>query len=195
MGQCQLEELLPRGDKNILLHPRHTGLGIPPLNTFHSVVQKRVGSQHANIDQWCVESAWFDSSPAQDFRVTEAPEYRWGLPVLVPTCPKKMFSQGPRLKYIDIVTDTVHASSSDLIMWNTLVLMKLRWIGEIPRAWIDITTNSLEEWCARDQLSPFHADNRRGYARVTPIALSNVGMPGYLRASCGRVSNTRSSDL
>ena len=56
-----------------------------------------------------------------DFRVTEAPKYRWGLPVLVPTCPKKMFIQGPRLKYIDIVTDTLHASSSDLITWNTLV--------------------------------------------------------------------------
>ena len=118
---------------------------------------------------------WFDSSPAYDFRVTEAPKYRWGLPVLVPTCPKKMFIQGPRLKYIDIVTDTLHASSSDLITWNTLVLMKLRWIGEIPRAWIDITTNSLEAWSARDQFSPFHADNRRGYARVTPTALSNVG--------------------
>ena len=86
--------------------------------------------------------------------------------------------QGPRLEYIDIVTDTLHASSSDLITWNTLVMMKLRWINEIPREWIDITTNSLETWSARDQLSPFHADNRRGYARVTPVALSNVGIPG-----------------
>ena len=66
-------------------------------------------------------------------RVTEAPKCRWGLPVLVPTCPKKMFIQGPRLKCIDIVTDTLHASSSDLITWNTLVMMKLRWINEIPR--------------------------------------------------------------
>ena len=86
--------------------------------------------------------------------------------------------QGPRLKYIDIVTDTLHASSSDLITWNTLVMMKLRWISEIPREWIDITTNSLETWSARDELSPFHADNRRGYARVTPVALSSVGIPG-----------------
>ena len=30
--------------------------------------------------------------------------------------------QGPRLKYVDIVTDTQHASSSDLITWNTLVM-------------------------------------------------------------------------
>ena len=98
------------------------------------------------------------------------------------SCPnvskKKMFIQGPRLKYVDIVTDTLHASSSDLITWNTLVMMKLRWIDEIPREWIDITTNSLETWSARDQLSPFHVDNRRGYARVTPVALSSVGVPG-----------------
>ena len=179
MGQYHIEELLPRkGDKNNILHPRHTGMGIPPANTFHSVVQKRVGSHPASIDHWCVESAWFETSPAHDFRVTEDSKYRWGLPVLVPTCPKKMFAQGPRLKYVDIVTDTLHASSSDLITWNTLVMMKLRWIEELPRAWIDITTNSLETWSARDQLSPFRADNRRGYARVTPIAMSNVGMPG-----------------
>ena len=49
------------------------------------------------------------------FWVVDASKYRWGLPVLVPTCPKKMFMQGPRLKYVDIVTDTLHASSSDLI--------------------------------------------------------------------------------
>ena len=88
-----------------------------------------------------------------------------------------MFTQGPRLKYIDIVTDTLHASSSDLIAWNTLVMLKLRWFSEIPRQWLDITTNSLEAWKARDQLSQFHDDNRRGYARVTPVALSHIGVP------------------
>ena len=30
----------------------------------------------------------------------------------------------------------------------------------------------------RDQLSQLHHDNRRGYARVTPVALSSVGVPG-----------------
>ena len=40
------------------------------------------------------------SSPTFDFWVADAAKYRWGLPVLVkPTCPKKMFMQGPRLKY------------------------------------------------------------------------------------------------
>ena len=98
----------------------------------------------------------------------------WGLPVIVPTFPKKLFAQGPRKKYVDIVTDTLHASSSDLITWNTLVLMKLQWVDSIPRQWIEITTQSLEAWKARDEQSPFLPDNRRGYARVTPVALSKV---------------------
>ena len=143
-----------------------------------------------NADQWCVENAWFDASPTCDFRVVDAPKYRWGLPALVPTCPKKMFIQGPRLKYIDIVTGALHASSSDLIVWNTLVMMKLRCIDEIPKEWIDITYNSLDAWSARDELSPFHTDNRRGYARVTPIALSSVGIPGSSVQSLDKYSNT-----
>ena len=106
-----------------------------------------------------------------------------------------MFIQGPRLKYIDIVTDTLHASSSDLITWNTLVMMKLKWIDELPREWIDITTKSLDAWSARDELSPFHTDNRRGYARVTPVALSSVGVPGSNANSFGRVSKTWSRNL
>ena len=89
-----------------------------------------------------------------------------------------MFMQGPRLKYVDIVTDTLHASSSYLITWKTLVMLKLKWYNHIPRQWIDITTHSLEAWKTRDQLSQFHDDNRRGYARVTPVALSHVGVPG-----------------
>ena len=36
-----------------------------------------------------------------DFRVIDPPGYIWGLPVLVPTCPKKLFSEGPRRKYVD----------------------------------------------------------------------------------------------
>ena len=121
--------------------------------------------------------AWFESSPTFDFWVVDEAKYRWGLPVLVPTCPRKMFTQGPRLRYVDIVTDTLHASSSDLITWNTLVLLKLRWFNEIPREWLAIATHSLKAWEARDQLSQFHHDNRRGFARVTPVALSHIGIP------------------
>ena len=55
--------------------------------------------------------------------------------------------------------------------------MKLHWIANIPREWIEITTQSLEAWKVRDEQSPFLPDNRRGYARVTPIALSKLGIP------------------
>ena len=179
MGEHYLEDLiLKKNDLDNILHPRHNRSGIPSVYTFHSVVQDRVGTQPNVIQQWRSENAWFDSSPTCDFWVTDEPKYRWGLPVVVPTCPKKMFMQGPRLKYVDIVTDTLHASSSDLITCNTLVMLKLKWYDEIPRKWLDITTNSLKAWEARDQLSQFHDDTRRGYARVTPIALSHVGIPG-----------------
>ena len=55
--------------------------------------------------------------------------------------------------------------------------MKLQWVENIPRQWIEITTQSLEAWKARDEQPPFLPDNRRGYARVTPVALSKVGVP------------------
>ena len=97
--------------------------------------------------------------------------------MIVPTCPKTLFSQGPRQKYVDIVTDTIHASSSDLITWNTLVMIKLKWISIIPRQWLEIATQSLEAWKLRDEKSPFLPDNRRGFARVTPVALSKAGVP------------------
>ena len=79
---------------------------------------------------------------------------------------------------MDIVTDTLHASSSDLLTWNTLVMIKLGWIGSIPREWGEITSRSLEECTQRDEKPPFLLDNRRGYARVTPVSLSKHGIPG-----------------
>ena len=42
-------------------------------------------------------------------------------------------------------------------------MIKLKWIGCIPRKWIEITTQSLEAWKQRDEKSPFLPDNRRGY--------------------------------
>ena len=149
MGEYQIEEpTLRKDDKTSILHPRYVRSGIPPVDTFHSVVQDRVGSHYDTIQQWCHVKAWFRSSPTYDFWVVDEAKYRWGLPVLVPTCPRKLFAQGPRLKYVDIVTDTLHASSSDLITWNTLVLLKLKWFNEIPRQWLAIATHSLEAWKA-----------------------------------------------
>ena len=127
---------------------------------------------------WCIEDAWFAHSPQHDFHVKDAQGYVWGLPVLVPTCPKKLFALGPRKKYVDIGTDTLHASSSDLFTWNTLVMIKLGWVNCIPREWGEITAQSLAEWRERDKKPPFLSGNRKGYATVTPVALSRNGIPG-----------------
>ena len=114
-------------------HPGFIRDGIPPVNTFHAVVHDRASRWIQDADEWCLDEAWFDHSPTFDFRIIDPPGYIWGLPLLVPTCPKKLFSQGPRQKYVDIVTDTLHASSSDLITWNTLVMIKMKWIDCLPR--------------------------------------------------------------
>ena len=178
VGCYKLGEHVPeRNDTDNVYHPRFIRYAIPPVNTFHAVVHGRASRWVQDADECCLEEAWFEHSPTFDFRVIDPPGYMWGLPVLVPTCPKKLFSQGPRQKYVDIVTDTLHASSSDLITWNTLVMIKTKWIDILPRQWLEIT-QSLEAWKQRDEKTPFLPDNRRGYARVTPVALSKVGVPG-----------------
>ena len=91
--------------------------------------------------------------------------------MIVPTCPEKLFATSPWKEYGDIVTDTLHASSSDWSL-GALVTIRLKWVRCIPRERGEITTFSLKEWEARDEKPPFLPDNRRGYARVTPVALS-----------------------
>ena len=178
MGDFKLGEHVPeRHDTYNIYHPRYIRNGIPPVNTFHAVVHGRAAKWVNNVGDWCLEEARFNHSVNHDFRVIDSSGYIWGLPVIVPTCPQKLFSQGPRQKYVDIVTDTIHASSSDLITWNTLVMIKLKWNSIIPRQWLEIATQSLEAWKLRDEKSPFLPDNRRGFARVTPVALSMVGVP------------------
>ena len=63
----------------------------------------------------CDPNAWGKRSSSCDFRVTDSLEYIWGLSIIIPTCPRKLLEQGPRKKYVDIVTDTLDASSNDLI--------------------------------------------------------------------------------
>ena len=66
---------------------------------------------------------------------------------------------------------------------------------------IEITTKSLEEWAERDGQEPFLPDNRRGHARVTPVALSRNGIPGlavltldqYARAGLGTYDDLETS--
>ena len=178
MGSYKLGEHVPkRHDIDNIFHPRYVRDGIPPPNTFHAIVHDKAARWANDVDDWCLEEAWFQHSVNLDFRVTDPAGYTWGLPVIIPTCPKKLFAQGPRHKYVDIVTDTLHASSSDLITWNTLAMIKMNWVGAIPRPWLEIATQSLEAWKLRDEKPPLLPDNRRGFARVTPIALSKCGVP------------------
>ena len=57
-------------------------------------------------------------------------------------------------------------------------MVKLGGTSSICRGWGEITTRSLDEWKETDEKSPFLPDNRRGYARVTPVALSKDGVSG-----------------
>ena len=150
MGSYKLGEHVPkRHDVDNIFHPRYIGRGIPPANTLHAAIHDRAAKWVNHVDEWCLEEAWFKSSVNHDFRVVDPSGYIWGLPVIIPTCPKRLFAQGPRQKYVDIVTDTIHASSSDLITWNTLVMIRLKWIDLIPRQWLEIATQSIEAWKLR----------------------------------------------
>ena len=51
MGCYRIEELTSKQeDKNNILHPRYVSAGIPPANTFHSLLQRRVGDNRKLIN-------------------------------------------------------------------------------------------------------------------------------------------------
>ena len=154
-GLYEIRELTPSAnDKSDLLLPRSNEHGISRPETFHGVLYERLEKKESVESKWCEPSAWFNHSPTFHFHTKDSFGYIWGLPVLVPTCPEKLFAQGPMKKYVDIVTDTLHASSSDLITWNTLVTKRLKWTKVIPELWLEITAASLDAWDRRDQQSP-----------------------------------------
>ena len=104
MGCYEIGDHIPgEDDKTTIFHPRFVGDGTPASNTFHSVIYERLGKSYSDIASWCTVRAWFAHSPQYDFHVKNAYGYIWGLPVLVPTCPKKLFALGPRKKHVDII--------------------------------------------------------------------------------------------
>ena len=176
MGSYEIKELIPvTNDKSDILHPRSAASGIPKPGTFYEVLYRRLGKTRSDESAWCDASAWVKHSTTFDFHARDAFGYAWRLPILVPTCPRKLFEQGPRKRYVDIVTDTLHAS--DLIKWNTLAMIRLKLQDFIPVLWQEIAVASLDAWDKRDQQETFLTDNRRGYARVTPIGLTSTGAP------------------
>ena len=90
MGSYKLGEHVPmRQDVDNIFHPRYIRDGIPPVNTFHAAVHDRAARWVKDVDDWCLEEAWFQHSVNHDFRVTDPAGYTWGLPVIIPTCPKR----------------------------------------------------------------------------------------------------------
>ena len=95
-----------REDADNIFHLRFVREGIPAANTFHAVIYDKLAKRTPDGEVRCAEEAWFAHSPQRDLRVKDPPGYIWGLPVITPTCSKKLFALGPRKKYVDIVTDT-----------------------------------------------------------------------------------------
>ena len=152
MGSYEIKELIPdMKDRSDVLHPRSTAPGIPRPGTFYEMLHKRLGKPRSDDSAWCDASAWVKHSTIFDFHTPDSLGYIWGLPILVPTCPRKLFEQGPGKKCVDIVTDTLHASSSDLITWNTLAMTRLKLQDFIPEMWQEIAGASLDEWEERER--------------------------------------------
>ena len=78
---------------------------------------------------------------------------------------------------MDIVTDTLHASSSDLMTWITLAMIRMYINDHLPQQWLEISAAALPIWEERDRQEPFLSDNRRGYVRISPIGLTSTGKP------------------
>ena len=63
MGSYKLVEHVPmRHDTDNIYHPRYIRSGIPPVNTFHAVVHGGAARWVNNVDEWCLEEAWFQHS-------------------------------------------------------------------------------------------------------------------------------------
>ena len=103
---------------------------------------------------WCDDRMWTDYTVHYDLRVHEPIGSLWGLPLLIPTC-LRLFAQGVRLKYVDVFTDTLHASSSDLITWNTLAVIKYGRADLLRKEWLVVTHASMKSWQERDLMTPF----------------------------------------
>ena len=141
------------------------------------MLHKKLGRSRSLESSWSDTSAWTKHSTKYDFHVPDSFGYIWGLPILVPTCPRKLFEQGPRKNFVDIVTDALHASSSDVITCNTLAMVRQELQEFIPATWKEITVASLDAWEERDKQSPFLPDNRGRYAHVRPVGLTCTGKP------------------
>ena len=97
MGLHEVEGLTPCSDQFNVHNPRSSQRILAP-NAFYEAVHWGLLKQQTGDSPWCDEKAWTEHSTLSDFRVSEPLGFLWGLPILIPTCPRKLFEQGPRLK-------------------------------------------------------------------------------------------------
>ena len=177
MGLYQPEGLAAKPPRNHVQHPRAKGL-IPTANTFHEAMDGLLTDPVPSEGLCCDDRMWTDHTVHYHFRVHEPIAPLCGLPLLIPTYPgssllRKLFAQGVRLKYVDIVIDTLHDSSNDLITQNTLAMIKHGMTESLRKEWVVVTTMSLDPWRERDLSPPFRQDSRRGCARAPPVPMSS----------------------
>ena len=99
MGSYELKGLIhDMRDKSDVLHRRST-TGIAKPGTFYviEVLQKKLGKVYPEDSVWRDADAWVRHSTTYDFHTPEAFSFVWELPILVPTCPRKLFEQGKNM--------------------------------------------------------------------------------------------------
>ena len=70
---------------------------------------------------------------------------------------------------LDIVTDILHASSSDLITWHTLAMVRQKLQEHILPTWHEITVACLEAWKERGR-----DINRKGFRNLVACGLVSL---------------------
>ena len=76
--------------------------------------------------------------------------------------------QGVRHKYVDIMTDSLHASSSDRITSNALAMLSYRMHDHLRRKWTIVAGMSMKIWERKGLAPPFRQDSRQGFACAPP---------------------------
>ena len=136
MGLYEVEGLIPDlKDRSNVLHPRVSS-GIPVPGTFYEVMHEKLGKVRTGDKLWRDQNSWVKHSSNHDFHITDALGYIWGLLIIVRTCPRKLFEQGPRKN-----------------MW-ILSLTRCMPHPVISTNWHEIAAASLSTWEERDRQEP-----------------------------------------
>ena len=97
MGSYRLGEHVPkRHDTDNIYHPRYIRQGIPPVNTFHAVVHGRAARWINDVDEWCLEEAWFQHSVNHDFQSHGSCGIHLGTACYHPDMPEEALCAGPK---------------------------------------------------------------------------------------------------